>query len=145
MKKYIKIFLFCLLPVFCGNIYAQNTSENQSAMLSTDVDIPAQFPGGEKALMKFFDKNLKIPSDAESVIPHKVFCEFTIDTLGNITNVQITKSSNVEAVDNEVMRVVKLMPQWTPAQHNGKNVNCELVVPIVLVVKKDLKIMMVKE
>lgn len=81
----------------------------------------ATFPGGDAALIDFFDENLN-----ETVVCAKnlkegvVFASFTIDTLGAVTDIAILKSYN-KAIDNELVRVLELMPRWNPGRFKTHN------------------------
>ena len=46
---------------------------------------------------------------------------FIVETNGELTNIQIEKSFTTEC-DNEAIRVVRLMPKWTPGMQNGQKV-----------------------
>lgn len=76
----------------------------------------AHFPGGEEALFSFLDKNLNTSIVSDSTLKQgRVWAYFTIDTIGKIYDIQINKSYN-KSVDNEFIRVIKLMPNWIPGE-----------------------------
>jgi len=141
MKKHIKLFGFALFLFFCGNIYAQ--TGNDTLLIR---EMRAEFIGGEKALTKWLNANLQMPTNAENVSgTFKVYCQFKIDTLGNVTDVKVMKSSKMEVLDNEAVRVIKAMPQWKPAEQDGKKVSSFYTLPIVFKLEEELKIQMIKE
>jgi len=94
------------------------------------VDEPAKFNGGDEALIKFISSNVKYPQNAkEKGIQGKVFVSFIIDKTGKIKDVKVDKSVNPK-LDKEAIRVVKLMPKWTPGKMKKENVNVKYILPI---------------
>ena len=90
-----------------------------------------RFPGGEKAMMEFIATNLKYPQQAvKENIQGAVLAEFVIDAEGKATAPQIIRSLSPEC-DREVIRVINLMPAWTPGQQEGKAVNVKFTIPIM--------------
>lgn len=88
------------------------------------------FPGGDAALMKFIADNTKYPEIAkENGIQGRVFIQFVIDKNGAVTKVQVAKGVD-PYLDAEALRVVKLLPNWTPGKQRGKPVPVTFVVPI---------------
>lgn len=82
----------------------------------------AEFPGGEAAMMKFMADNIKYPAEAvkakaEGVVHLGVY----IDEKGHITDVKVNdnKSGNA-ALAQEAIRLVKSMPDFTPATVDGE-------------------------
>ncbi|GGH65977.1 energy transducer TonB [Phaeocystidibacter marisrubri] len=59
----------------------------------------------------------------------KAFGSFVIETDGSITEVKIEKSAGYEAFDNEVIRVLQLLPKMTPAMVDGKPVRMSFIAP----------------
>jgi protein TonB len=92
----------------------RTTSINESSFI--EVEKFPQFTGGEKEQREFFRKKLnKEIVGNHSLQEGKVFATVSIDTIGNITNVKITKSYS-QLVDDEFVRVIKLMPKWIPGK-----------------------------
>ncbi|GGN11861.1 hypothetical protein GCM10010967_54800 [Dyadobacter beijingensis] len=78
------------------------------------------FPGGYKALNKFLANNLKYPQEAlETGVEGAVQVSFLLDEDGNVSSGRILKSPGAE-LDDEALRLISLMPRWTPAQKEGK-------------------------
>lgn len=70
----------------------------------------------------FLQKNLRYPEMAkEAGISGKVIVNFIIDEEGNILKATILKGIGA-GCDEEALRVIKLMPKWTPGMNNGKPV-----------------------
>jgi len=79
------------------------------------LETEAEFPGGNQGLMQFIQQNLVYPSEAiELNVSGKVYVRFTIDSLGNVQNIEIEKGVS-NAINQEVIRVIKIMPKWIPS------------------------------
>ncbi|MEN3322368.1 energy transducer TonB [Mariniflexile soesokkakense] len=59
----------------------------------------------------------------------KVTNTFTIDTEGNIVDIRITSPN--DRLNEEAIRVLKLLPKMTPGKQNGKLVQVEYEFPII--------------
>ena len=95
-----------------------------------NVDFPAEFPGGINALRVYIANNLQYPDDArEEEIEGKVFASFVVAKDGVVTNIQIDRKLG-HGCDEEVIRVLKRMPKWTPAKLDGKPVNYRFRIPV---------------
>jgi protein TonB len=74
-------------------------------------------------LAPFLKKHLVYPALArEAGISGKVVVTFTIDAEGNVAKAVLYKGLG-GGCDEEVMRVIKLMPKWTPGIFHGKPVS----------------------
>lgn len=109
----------------------------QPIMAQADVVTKPQFPGGDKALVQFIDNNLKYPEEAQKQKwEGKTLVAFTVNEDGSLTNVRVLKSSQV-VLDAEAMRIIKLMPKWSPATVNGTPKKEMVVLPVNF----DMKVM----
>lgn len=90
-----------------------------------------EFPGGNAERNKFLAKHLVYPRDAERKgIEGRVIIGFTVEKTGEIVDVKILKGVT-ESMDNEAMRVVKMMPKWKPGKNNGVAVRTRHKVDVV--------------
>lgn len=98
------------------------------------VEIPqieASFPGGEQARDKFVKSNLNYPSEAvANGEMGKVYVRFIVERDGTISNVSISRGVS-PSLNNEAMRIVQLMPAWSPAYNRGKPVRSNVVIPVL--------------
>ncbi|MCC7454442.1 MAG: energy transducer TonB [Crocinitomix sp.] len=93
-------------------------------------EIEPAFPGGNQALTNWLLLNLDYPQTAiDKGEQSMVYVQFTVDSLGKIQNIRIRKGVS-EALDQEVIRLVSLMPDWIPGSVNGKPANVEMTIPI---------------
>lgn len=88
------------------------------------------FPGGEAALMKFIKKNQHYPKTAKTnKIAGTVYVSFIVEPNGSLTNIVILKGLGYGR-DEEAMRLVSIMPQWSPATIKNDPVRCIFNLPI---------------
>lgn len=81
-----------------------------------------EFIGGNGALKNFKTNNLKYPEKAKKLgIEGTVIVSFIIEKNGNVTYNKIERGVS-PALDNEAIRVTKMMPAWKPATEKGRNV-----------------------
>lgn len=93
------------------------------------VEVMPHFPGGEKAMLKFIEKNLRYPEvDAKNGRQGLTFIRFIVTQTGEITDVKILRSLS-PGCDAEAVRVVKMMPKWKPGTHKGKPANVYYTLP----------------
>lgn len=93
--------------------------------------ITEERPVFEGNLSVWIKQNLKYPSEAKARKQQgKVYVKFTILKDGSVSEPVIQKSSGYTLLDEEALRVVKTMPQWTPAKQGGLPVNVAMVVPV---------------
>lgn len=90
------------------------------------------FPGGDAEMLRFLTNNIKYPQqEKEMNISGKVFITFVIDKDGSVTETEVYKSlKGGPNCDREAMRVVKMMPKWSPGKQNGKPVKVRYILPI---------------
>jgi protein TonB len=93
------------------------------------------FPGGETELMKFIYANIVYPEVAkENNIQGKVTLRFCVTFKGGVDQVQIIRGVD-PALDNEAVRVIKMLPAWKPGKQGGKPVNVWYSVPVTFQLK----------
>ena len=93
------------------------------------------FPGGETELMKFINGNIVYPEIAkENNIQGRVILRFCVTYKGAVDQVQILKQVD-PALDNEAIRVIKMLPAWKPGKQGGKPVNVWYSVPVTFQLK----------
>lgn len=99
------------------------------------VEQMPQFPGGDEALLRFLQENVEYPPQAqEQGIMGRVYVSFVVDKSGEIRDVDIARSVDPN-LDKEALRVVKLMPPWTPGKQRGKDVNVKYMLPVNFVLQ----------
>jgi TonB family protein len=77
------------------------------------------FPSGDKALFTFLANNIQYPQECvEKHIEGRVIIEFIVTEDGEIICEKILRPLH-PAMDEEALRVIKIMPDWQPASNNG--------------------------
>ena len=93
-------------------------------------DMP-QFPGGPVEFLKWLTSNLKYPAAAKDAkVEGKVVAQFIVNTDGSISDLKITKRLH-PLCDREALRVLNMMPHWTPGIENDKPCRTRVCIPIV--------------
>ena len=95
------------------------------------VESPAQFIGGEVALLKFIKSNIVYPKTAKRMgIEGQVFVKAVIEKDGSVTTAHVLRGIS-DACDKEAVRVVHSLPKWIPGKQRGQPVRTHIVIPIM--------------
>ncbi len=84
------------------------------------MEVPPKYPGGHAAMQRFFVANIRYPEGAEA-ISGTIIVQYAIDTFGNVVNIKISKGICYE-LDEEAIRLIRLLKGWTPATLNGRKI-----------------------
>jgi protein TonB len=102
----------------------------ENSEIYTIVDKMPVYEYGEKELANFISYNMRYPKEAlQQGIEGRILCSFIVGKDGSISNIEVVSGSN-EALNNEAIRVLGLMPKWTPGENNGEKVNVKCLLPI---------------
>jgi periplasmic protein TonB len=94
-------------------------------------DQKASFPGGDQALTAYINKNVVYPDKAlQYHIEGTVFAEVYLDSLGNVTNVEIPGTHLGGGLEEETVTVLMGLPRWHPAKENGQMVKSKVTIPV---------------
>jgi len=141
-----------------------NSTENNVALASTESQVskPAlqktdnkdiyekvekmpEFPGGENEMMNYLTKNIKYPADAQAKgIEGRIVVRFIVSQEGKVEKAEILRGI-YPSCDQEALRVVNAMPQWTPGKQNGKIVSVYYTLPIAFKLERAPKSAVYKE
>lgn len=100
--------------------------------IKKDVITQPEYKGGMEEMHKFIMENFVYPSDAQKrSVSGTIEVEFTVEKSGDLAFVGILKGLE-ESIDEELIRVFKAMPRWTPATLNGNPVKYKVAMPITL-------------
>ena len=121
---------------------------------------PAQYPGGQAALMQYLAQNIRYPKiSAENGVQGRVLVQFVIEKDGSLSNFAVVKKSGdtitknaqsgitvnalgsateeskvpqeaFDALNAEAVRVLREMPKWIPAKQRGQEVRMRYTLPI---------------
>ena len=94
------------------------------------VEVPATYPGGEAALLKFVSDNLVYPSIAQDQdLQGTVVLRFRVEKDGSIGQIVVKKSLSKEC-DQAAAQVVSKLKRFTPARQQGHPVPVWFTLPI---------------
>lgn len=113
-------------------VYVEDTKveEVKEAEIFIVVEVEPEFPGGEEARMKFLRDNVVYPKIArETGVEGTVLVSFVVEPDGRITNVEILRG-RAPSLDDEAIRVAKMMPKWKPGKQRGRTVRVKYNMPI---------------
>lgn len=94
------------------------------------VEKMPEYPEGMTSMLKFLAQNIRYPEAAKKEnIEGMVVVQFIIAKDGSITDPHVVKGIGGGA-NEEALRVVKMMPKWTPGMQKGQAVNVQFNLPI---------------
>ena len=101
------------------------------------VEEMPEFPGGIPALMKFVGENLHYPPEAQSNnIQGKVYLKFVVTAKGSSDMIEVTKGVD-PLLDNEAIRVVKMLPKFKPGKQGGVPVPVWFALPVTFKIENN--------
>jgi TonB family protein len=135
MKSLKSIFiLFFLLHIYSSSkaqykwdiVFLNLTSE-----LTMDTIVPSSSVGYAELFRKM-QKEVTYPQIAlDNDIHGKVVIQFTVNTDSSITNIKTLRDIGGNFCSNEVIRVLRKLKKWNPAQSNGKPISSIFVLAAV--------------
>lgn len=94
------------------------------------VEVMPEYTGGMEALIEYLGSNIKYPDKAkEQGIEGKVFVSFIVEKDGSIGETKVSRGIG-GGCDEEAVRVVSQMPNWTPGTQRGQAVRVSYNLPI---------------
>jgi TonB family protein len=124
--KYKFIILIIILfgiatPFFAQEPITAKLATNDPALLKDTV--PPLFPGGETALYQYLSETIKYPPILIKIkMEGSLAIRFQVNKAGEVKNVNILRGFDPDA-DDEVLRVMRSMPKWTPASAQSSPVD----------------------
>ncbi len=92
----------------------------------------------EQEMNKHIRNRIQYPEEAiEADIQGRVIVNFVINKNGEIENIVTKGPVNGELLEQEAIRILRLLPKFKPATQRGKNVNVSYIIPINFVLPKD--------
>lgn len=145
--KHIYLLLLILVCSLVSSFAQTNANDSvrsdtivlQKGEVFTVVEQMPEFPGGISEMTSFISSNIKYPVEGEkNGVEGKVIGNFIVEKDGTFSELKVIKSLAPE-FDNEVLRVIQLMPNWIPGKMNGRNVRVKMSIPINFVLPKKKK------
>lgn len=89
-----------------------------------------EYLGGEAKMKEFIKSKLQYPEfEKNNKIEGTVYVSFVVSESGKLSDIKIVRSIS-KGLDNEVLRVIKLMPDWIPGLVSGKAAKIRMVLPV---------------
>ena len=105
--------------------------DEQEELATRIVEDMPQFPGGPMEFIKWLTRNLKYPPAAQRLnVQGRVVAEFIVNKDGSVTDVKVVKSLHSDC-DREALRVLSMMPRWTPGIENNLPCRTKVCIPSV--------------
>jgi periplasmic protein TonB len=96
----------------------------------TIVDTLPEYPGGPEAMFKYMSSEIVYPEVMKKAgIMGTVYIGFIVEKNGSISNAKVLKGIG-GGCDEEALRVVNAMPDWSPGIQRGKAVRVHFTLPI---------------
>lgn len=110
----------------------RNAIRPKEAVFAAGDSQPADFMGGGLiAFRSWVMSNLEYPTAAyDNNIEGTVVVHFVIDTEGCLTDAHVVASPH-SSLTREVLRVLRMSPQWVPARQDGKTVMFRYSLPVI--------------
>ncbi|ADQ80957.1 TonB family protein [Paludibacter propionicigenes WB4] len=106
------------------------TQQSDDKKIYTVVESMPQFPGGEKALLKYISQHVQYPADAhKNGVQGSVVVRFTVNESGKVENAVIVRGL-YPSIDAEGLKVVSSLPDFIPGEQNGKKVAVYYSLPL---------------
>ncbi|BDS13843.1 energy transducer TonB [Aureispira anguillae] len=126
MKKIFSSIIVSALILLCQSAYAQEDEPRFPG-----CDDPADVDCADMKMMQFVFSNLKHPDGNPG---GEVVASFMVKASGELTDVSIVESLS-PACDEEVTRIVNLMPNWLPAKVEGAETDMEWELVVKFIAK----------
>ena len=124
--------------VFSKEMLAGTPDEIKAAITkdkTTILNRRAGYRYGDKALLSYISRNLKIPLHLlAGGVSGRVIATLTIDPSGEATKIEIIQSVHPD-FDREVIRVIKTVEDWIPAMASGQKIESQISIPVSFVNK----------
>ncbi|MCP2045660.1 energy transducer TonB [Pontibacter sp. HSC-36F09] len=113
-----------------GSNGTTGTGNNENNNIVDFAEEMPSFEGGEAALMRHISKKIRYPRQAiTEQIEGMVIVSFVVNRNGKVTDATVLKGLGY-GTDEEALRVIQSLPDWTPGKQNGKPVAVRYTLPI---------------
>ena len=112
-----------------------NSLFNLNGNIDTQIKYLGNLSPGEctqNSLNNYLNKNLKYPAiPKEYGIEGKIFVRYTINTEGNVTDVEVLFGEREnKQLREEAKRLISTLPKFNPAKKRGKAISTQYTIPI---------------
>lgn len=131
IRKTVFLTVLSIFSLF-SSAQPDSTAKVDTTAKKADVITQPEFKGGIEKMYEYISINFVYPEEAQKrSVNGKMEVEFTVEKSGDITYVGILKGLDY-SIDEEVLRLLKAMPRWTPATKNGVPVRYKVSMPITI-------------
>lgn len=115
-----------------GSLPLVTNSADENILNCRTVKTEAKFRNGSEDWNSYLRQNLKTDVPKDKGCPpgrYAVRIKFIISKEGEVTSIKAVTNYGY-GMETEAMRVISLLPQWTPSTRNGRSTNsyhCELI------------------
>jgi TonB family protein len=103
----------------------------------TIVDRMPEFASGAASMADFIGRVLRYPRTAlQEGIEGRVLTSFIVGCNGAISNIEVV-SPELPELHEEAIRLVSVMPRWTPGVRAGQAVNVRVLLPVDFVIDEE--------
>ena len=121
-----------------GKAVTTITPVDKSSKMETDnmgyynyTETAPYFPGGQASVESYITNNIEYPQEAiDNGAQGTVYVRFTIDENGKVGNAKTTGAAIGYGLEEEAVRVVNGMSNWTPGMIKGQKVKSWFTLPI---------------
>lgn len=132
MNRIVLLTVFVFLNSIAFAQSGSDSNDKSSDNKTGDIITQPEFKGGIEKMYQYISDNFEYPEDANKrAVNGKIDVEFTIEKSGDVTYVGILKGLDY-SIDEEILRLLKAMPRWTPATKNGVPVRYKVTMPITI-------------
>jgi protein TonB len=127
MKKLTLLTLFCLSLTLYSNAQTgspTNATAASDEKIFQEVEQMPQYAGGEQGMWKFITSNVKYPATQSTA-----YVSFIIETDGHTSGHKIIRGDDT-GLNEEALRVTRLLTFEKPGKQNGKAVRVQYTLPI---------------
>ncbi len=104
--------------------------KQDSSLVFFIVEEMPEFKGGGAALRQWITDQIKYPEAAKAAGKEgKVFVQFNVNKYGQVVDAKVVKGVS-PALDQEALRVIQSLPDWTPGYQRGEAVKVSFTVPV---------------
>ena len=124
------------IPMDTSLVVVDSTILLYSNLKTSDKEIHAileerpEYPGGMDEVVKYIQTHIQYPPTAVyKKIQGKVWIESVIDRDGKVVQPKVAYSVH-PLLNQEALRIIKMMPDWRPGKLNGETVKVKYVFPV---------------
>jgi protein TonB len=127
----VRLVVTSVAMALSSALWAQAPATDTARKVYTFAEVPPRFPGGEQGLRTYLAKNIHYPKKAvRKEKEGTVYVKFVVEPDGSVTSAQVIRGMGY-GCDQEVLRVIRAMPNWTPGTQDGKPVPVYFTLPVI--------------